>query len=339
MEQRATASSARRASRARRRGVSVTSPRPSGPNGEHLAGVESRRVEDEAVPRDRPRARRETGALLQPPQLLAGERIVSVRRHRSRADQHRLSADRDDLRRRERLAEIAVRLDLAVRVDVLEIHRPRRLPHRLARPLVERDDVLHVAAVEVHDEQVAEEDRRRAGAAEVVALEIAALPDHLAGRRVDRGRAGRPERHVDAAGLDHRRRRGVGVERVRELRRRDVEQLQVVQRLAGVLVERHREQLLAVRRRGRQPDLLAEDDRRRPGAAVDRHLPAHVLGFTPLTGTSALADAPVPSRSAELRPLARGDDGDEQDGATRPESSRPARTPCGPARWCWSRRR
>ena len=77
-----------------------------------------------------------------------------------------------------------------------------RLPDRLSGLLVERDDVLDVAAVEVHEQQVPEDDRRRPGAAKVIALEIAARPQHLAGRGVERRGARRTERHVDASRLD-----------------------------------------------------------------------------------------------------------------------------------------
>ena len=166
-------------------------------------------------------------------------------------------------------------------VEILEVDRPRRPPHGLAGVLVERDDVLVVAAVEVHEQQVAEEDRRRAGAAKVIALEVAALPEHLPRLGIDRGGAGRPERHIDAARLDDRCRRRIGVERVRELRRRDLEELQVEQDLARVAVERHGEELAAILGRGRHPDLAAQDDGRRPGAAVDGRLPADVLAFAP----------------------------------------------------------
>ena len=119
--------------------------------------------------------------------------------------QHRCAADRDDLRRRERLAEIAVRLDLPFGSTSLKSTERGVFHTVLPGLLVERDDVLHVAAVEVHDQQVAEDNRRRARAAEVIALEIAALPDHLAGLRVERRRAGRAERDVDPPGLDDRR--------------------------------------------------------------------------------------------------------------------------------------
>ena len=143
------------------------------------------------------------------------------------------------------------------------------------------DDVLHVTAVEVHDQQVAEDDRRRAGAAVVIALEVAPLPEHLAGARIDRRRAGRAEGDVDAAGLADRRRRGVAVERVRVLRLLDLEQLQVVDDLAARDVEGQGRQLASVGRRRRHPHLVADDDRRRPGAAVNRRLPADVALFTP----------------------------------------------------------
>jgi hypothetical protein len=58
--------------------------------------------------------------------------------------------------RRERLAEITVRPRLAVGIQILEVDRPRRPPHGLPGVLVEGDDELVIAAVEVHEQQIAE---------------------------------------------------------------------------------------------------------------------------------------------------------------------------------------
>ena len=199
--------------------------------------------------------------------------------------------------------------------EVLEVDRARRLPHGLAGVLVERDDVLHVNAVEVHDQQVAEEDRRRAGAAEVIALEVAPLPEHLAGARIDRRGARRAEGDVDAAGLADRRRRRVAVERVCLLRLLDLEQLQVVDDLSARDVESQCRQLAAVGRRRRHPHLVADDDRRRPAAAVNRRLPADVALLTPGQRDLRAAGRAEALRTAELWPLrVDADRGDGQDG-------------------------
>ena len=248
------------------------------------------------------------------PQFPAAARIVGVGRFRADADHHRPARHGDHVRRRERLAVVPFRLGLAVRALVLKVHRPRRLPHGLAGVLVEADDVLLIAAVEVHQQQVLEDDRRRAGAAIVVALEIAPFPQHLAGTGVDRRRARRSERDVDAPRLHRRRRRRVGVERVRVLRRRDLEQLDVAQDLPALLVERQDRQLAAILGRRRQPDLVVEDDGRRPGAAVNRRLPAHVLRFRPRQRQALRRRRAKAVGAAELRPLRRrtGDADDDE---------------------------
>ena len=141
-----------------------------------------------------------------------------------------------------------------------------------------------------------------------------------------RGGAGRPEGHVDAARLDHRRGRGVGVEGVRELRRRR----------RGTASGRGRSCRVSwstPRRTARWPSGVAvvsqiwlpEHDRRRPGAAVDRRLPAHVLRLAPRDRHGgALRDAGS-IRSAELGPLPAGTEqhGDDRDGRARATSSCP----------------
>ena len=138
-------------------------------------------------------------ALLQAPALLAGHRIVAVGRL---ADPRLMSSgwplDLDDVRRRERLAEVSLGLWLPSGPRSLKsIERGVATPScRSSCRARRRTDV---DAVEVHDQQIAEDDRRRAGAAEVIALEVAARPEHLAGLRVERRGARRAERDVDAA--------------------------------------------------------------------------------------------------------------------------------------------
>ena len=80
-------------------------------------------------------------------------------------------------------------LGFAVGTEIFEVDGAILLPNRFARFLVERDDELRVAAIEIHDQQVAVEDRRRAGAAVMVALDVAPFPQHLAALRIETGRA------------------------------------------------------------------------------------------------------------------------------------------------------
>src|SRR6185295_11738830 len=134
-----------------------------------------------------PRAPREIAPLLDLPDLPAGERVVAVGRLRADADQDGLALDCHHVGRREGLAKVALRLRLSVGPDVPEVDRALRAPDRLPGALVERDHELMVASVEVHDQEIAEDDGRRAGAAEMVAFEVAPLPQHLSRARVDGG--------------------------------------------------------------------------------------------------------------------------------------------------------
>ena len=97
------------------------------------------------------------------------------------ADQLPPAAHLDQQRRAVGLAKIAV--------AVAEVGRAVGLPDRLARLLVQRDDELHVDAVHVEDQQVVDQHGRGARPAEVVAMDVAAAPKHLAAGRVEAGGA------------------------------------------------------------------------------------------------------------------------------------------------------
>ena len=73
------------------------------------------------------------------------------------------------------------------------------------KPKAEGDDELRVAAIEIHDQQIAINNRRRTRAPVVVALQIAPFPNHFPARRVQAGRARRAEGHIHASGLEHGR--------------------------------------------------------------------------------------------------------------------------------------
>src|SRR4051812_34025801 len=101
-------------------------------------------------------------SLFDPPDLFARRRLVGVVRLGSAADQHRLSADIDDVRSGEGLPEISFARWLSVSIQILVVHGAIRLPHRLSRSLVERDHILEIRAVEIHDHEVTPKNRGRA---------------------------------------------------------------------------------------------------------------------------------------------------------------------------------
>ena len=155
----------------------------------------------------------------------------------------------------------------------------------------------------MHDQQVVEQNRRRARSAVVIDREIAALPHNLSAAGIDRGGAGIAECHVDAARLDRRRRRRIRVDRMHLLRPLDAEQQQVVQDFSALEIDGHGRQLAAVVAGRRDPDLAVLNDRRRPGATVDLGLPRDVLLFAPDERQLVALGCGVALRPAELGPL------------------------------------
>src|SRR5712691_5656603 len=103
-------------------------------------------------------------ALFHSPQFLASERIVRICRLGPQADHLPTTVYPLDMRSRERLAQVAVGGRLPILVQILEIDGSLGLPNRLPSTLVKRHHELTVAAIKVHQQQVAEQDRRRSGA-------------------------------------------------------------------------------------------------------------------------------------------------------------------------------
>ena len=153
------------------------------------------------------------------PQLLAGFRIVRVQAAASRADELLAFAAWHEHGHAIGLTMVYGELGI--------IQRARSLPHRLAGRGVQRDDVLHVAAVHVDDHGVAKEHRRtgRPRAGFVVAIQIAPLPQHLAGGSIHTRRAVRAEVQKHAAFFDDRGGRGVRVVARDPLRLGDIEEV------------------------------------------------------------------------------------------------------------------
>src|SRR4051812_2158475 len=88
------------------------------------------------------------------PDLLAGPRVIGIHGPRADADHEVPAVDLDDLRRGKALAKISVGFRPSVGADILKVNRSLGSPHRLAGVLVECDDELMIAAVEVHQQKV-----------------------------------------------------------------------------------------------------------------------------------------------------------------------------------------
>jgi len=245
------------------------------------------------VAKQRPRHHR-PAAITDFPQLFSRPRIVSHRGHRTGADQLQPAAEFDHLRRAERLLE--------VEVERAVIDRAIGLPDGLARVLVQGDDVLDIASVDVDQEQVLEQDRRRTGALVMIAIQVAARPEDSARCRVQAGRAVRSEVDIDAARFHGGRGRRIAVHHADVLRVGRVEDFDVMNDLSGLAIHADGEHLGAVGRGGGEPDLALPDHRRGPTEAGDRRLPSDVFGFAPRHRQPTVGRMTVPRRPAKLRP-------------------------------------
>src|SRR5207244_1269416 len=95
-------------------------------------------------------------ALFDAPEFLTIERVVGVSGFRAQTDEFPTTIDERDLWGRKGFAKIAVCLDLAVGVEVLKVYRAPGLPDGFPCALIECDDKLMIAAIEIHNEQVLE---------------------------------------------------------------------------------------------------------------------------------------------------------------------------------------
>src|SRR5947208_2196809 len=107
----------------------------------------------------------------------------------------------------------------------------------------------------------------------MVAFEIAARPEDLAGFGVETSQAGRAEGNINATSFDDGRGRSVGIELVRELGGGNVEELEIVNDFSGVAVHADDGQFAALFGGGRDPHLRPPDDGTRPRAAMDGCFP------------------------------------------------------------------
>src|ERR1044072_4646995 len=101
----------------------------------------------------------------------------------------------------------------------------------------------------------------------MVAFDISPLPYHLEGRRINTRGTGRAERYINAAAFDNRSRRCIGIEWMRILWLLNIKKFQVANDAPGVTVKTHGIQPVPFFACRGQPDLLTENDRRRPTAA------------------------------------------------------------------------
>ena len=182
------------------------------------------------------------------------------------------------------------------------VDRTVGFPDGPAGVFVQSDDVLHVAAIDVDEEQVLEQDRRRTGAFVMVAIQVAARPQNSAARRVQASRAVGSEMDIHAAGLDRGRRRGITVDHADVFRLGRVKNFDLSHDFSALAIHTDREHLGAVRRSGREPDLVLPDDRRGPAEAGERRLPGDVLRFAPRQRQPAAVGVTVPRGPAELGP-------------------------------------
>src|SRR5260370_17110880 len=112
----------------------------------------------------RPRRARVAAAFFYAPQFVAGQGVVRVKSFRPRAQQRRPPIERSDLAGGKCLAEVPFGIGRAIRPEILEINRTFLLPDRPASSLVDRDNKLHITAIQVKDEQIAIENWRGASA-------------------------------------------------------------------------------------------------------------------------------------------------------------------------------
>ena len=193
-----------------------------------------------------------------------------------------------------------------LRSEGAEVDRAVGFPDRFAGQLVERHDVLHVASVDVKNQQLAEQNRRRAGPLVMIAFEIAPRPEHGAAGRIQTGRAVAAVMHPNPAFFDHRSGRSVAGDAGNVVGIFGVEDLQVMHDLAALAIDAHGKHLMPVGRGRGHPDLVGPDHGRGPAAIVDRGFPDDVLGIAPADGQACRVRMSVAAGPAKLGPVFTG---------------------------------
>ena len=202
------------------------------------------------------------GSLLDPPQLASIPSIQSIHCFSSLTDQMRNAVDSSHGAGGEGFAHIAIGLRLAVGAEVFVVDGTILQPAGGSGLGIQRDQELPVAAIEVQKEGPLMQDRRGPGPPEVVALEVAALPQLLAGARIQASGARFAERYINSAFFNDRSGRGVAVVAFPEIRLLRLKDQNVVNHLPGISVEAQSIQTAAVVGRRGDPNLVSPNDRR-----------------------------------------------------------------------------
>ena len=136
-----------------------------------------------------------------------------------------------------------------------------------------------------------------------VAGQVAATPQDIAVACVQTGCPIRPIVNVNSTRFDRRSGRGIAVHTGDVGRCVRVEHFDIVNDFTRPAVHTNREELFAIFRRGRNPDLISPDDRRGPAEIVNRGFPHDVVRFAPDQRQLLCRGVSVPFRPAQLRPV------------------------------------
>ena len=247
--------------------------------------------------------------MIDTPEFLARAGIVAVGGLRSDAAHDGLSVDGDNEGRSVSLAQVAFLDRLFIDVFVIPDRGAVGFPDGLSGGFVEADNILKVGSIEGEDEKVFEEQGRGGGAAVMVALQVVALPDDLPGGSVETGGPEMAVMHVNASGFNDGRGGGVAVVGgavAHGLGIVTVKKLFVGENFASAGIEAKRIKVVTVLRRGGQPDLIVQHDRRGETKKGDFRFPLHVFRFAPFHRQSGGAGVAVLVRTAVVAPAVGG---------------------------------
>ena len=146
----------------------------------------------------------------------------------------------------------------------------------------------------------------------MTAGQVASLPEHLAGFRVETRCAEAAEVDIDPAGLNHGRGGRITIHRCSIAERLGVIAMKyffVEPNLSSVGVQTDGKEIVAVLRRCGHPDLASHHNRRGPASMWERDLPFDVVRLAPVKwqthgpGVTRRRDMAIAPRPAELWPV------------------------------------